>query len=1115
MGHVGEPEREEDPDRQRAIRAIRMAAQNGELVIVTGAGLSVGLTRRAPQKALLWKALIQNGIEYCRDHKVAALQEIERLLRNLDAPGAHLEVATTVQRLLKRRDGVLFRAWLRTLFDELTPEDEPLKEAVRTIQRAGIPLCTLNYDNLLEHITGLSSITFSGQPPRRIGDWLRRTGSSQGVLHLHGHYHEADSVVFDITNYTRIEVDTFRKDVQKILAFNRLLLFVGTAGTFSDPNFTELIHWSRGLGDAATMHYALVKNYDVDVYRGDEAWHGFVHPVGFGERHDSDELARFLLSLFSDLSLDQASVSIPPPEPPRRAQLQPQDESLLERYRTYVVHQYQTWNFEGFEGQAFARRSRFRSDVKDIYVPPDVVDYPAESDEKNRISIGLGQALEACQRLILVGLPGSGKSMVLKRLAVDYADPSRQLIVEERTPEEDRIPVLVPLRGLTPSRNGSLVDVLRHFLDNLEARTMRGLFDAISRHFDDGRLLLLFDALDLLNGKEDRQLFAEQLDEFVRDHASVRIVVTTRQAQYDEVALGFRYFKPFQLATLSDEAIGKLCARWRRRQGGTEEEIAQDASQLALTIRENISLRRLAETPLLLTMLLLVWQPDKPDIGSNRVGLYDRAVRVLLEGGAPQRPSLDRKEVMPQLTCLAFDLMKTRRLGGTEAQLVELLDGARGALQQARFPTEPNSTEFIRKVVSRTSLLREQIEYEAGETIEYQFPHETFQSFFAAEAAANRCLSEYAPDADLFTVLAHYLSEDAWRDVIAMAAVLADGKAEPLIGALVSVGQALQRRASRNEDFEGMSAWLASPARMPAPVELLTQCLIDGATALDHTIDAALGLIVFFARGCRSDYDWQALARGDYGERLLDAAWTQYQGSHWKRESLIAHAIDTCMSIAVYRKPMDHWKGEEGAKEIADLLGADQAERSLAIGLLICAGVLSIEWYESDPARKRVFAQSLPLTRIEALLKHESYAVSHAAIWAWGLIQSHDRTIATRTALLNHLKNAALSNIHGNYAQVARWALLQKAAMPRSKWTPKLTKAQQRLVKDMANINTAHRDSAEDRTRVTAALLIAFYAGGIWKDGELATRFAIASEALNFASDWRVLVDQILRQLKP
>ena len=80
---------------------------------------------------------------------------------------------------------------MRDTFEKLSVERS---EVIQRLVALDLPLVTTNYDDLIENVAGLRSVTW--KDPRNVTRSVR--GDDRRVLHLHGHWNEPDSVVLGI-----------------------------------------------------------------------------------------------------------------------------------------------------------------------------------------------------------------------------------------------------------------------------------------------------------------------------------------------------------------------------------------------------------------------------------------------------------------------------------------------------------------------------------------------------------------------------------------------------------------------------------------------------------------------------------------------------------------------------------------------------------------------------------------------------------------------------------------------------------------------------------------------------------------------------------------------------
>lgn len=265
-------------------------------VLMVGTGLSIALTKQAfPQ--LSWLGLIRSGFEYSveigRLSRETADRWIDHLAGNV-AIEEILHVAGFLESQLRADDDFDYKEWLRKEFGNVDIRDELLADVIKKISDAGVKICTLNYDSILESVTGLPVVRMDDHD--EVIDWLN--GDLKGILHLHGHWRYPNSCVLSSQNYRSATENSVRSFFQRHLTVFEGLLFIGCGGTFEDPNFKKTLDWLRGeLKISSRSVFALVKDHEVQARRSDPAWKNIVEPVSFGDSNSA--LCEFLDGLFS------------------------------------------------------------------------------------------------------------------------------------------------------------------------------------------------------------------------------------------------------------------------------------------------------------------------------------------------------------------------------------------------------------------------------------------------------------------------------------------------------------------------------------------------------------------------------------------------------------------------------------------------------------------------------------------------------------------------------------------------------------------------------------------------------------------------------------------------
>lgn len=260
--------------------------RRGRVLIVVGSGVSLAASGK---DVAGWPGLLRSGL----DHLLRLRKVSQDWADRRDADIGTGQVATLVgvaQEIISKLGSAEYKLWLDESVGSLWPYDRSVIEALR---RLDVPIATTNYDNLIEVVTGLPSVTW--QNPHRFVQVATTGGGPRGVLHLHGHYDAPDSIVLGTMDYATITNHRAAQDMQRALSTLKTLVLVGFGGGLDDPNFEALRTWMRQVwGDAGLRHYRLCLEREwaaLDKQHEDER----ITPLVYGSTYD--QLAPFLFRL--------------------------------------------------------------------------------------------------------------------------------------------------------------------------------------------------------------------------------------------------------------------------------------------------------------------------------------------------------------------------------------------------------------------------------------------------------------------------------------------------------------------------------------------------------------------------------------------------------------------------------------------------------------------------------------------------------------------------------------------------------------------------------------------------------------------------------------------------
>lgn len=545
----------------------------------------------------------------------------------------------------------------------------------------------------------------------------------------------------------------------------------------------------------------------------------------------------------------------------------------LDAYRRYLADECGYILLDGMpaDGDIGSRQLR----LENLFIPLHLdisVRKDGEQTEVKREFVGA--VLGEHSRLALLAAPGGGKSTLVKRLAVAYADPSRRTQICDELPKRDWLPLFFRCRELRGLARGSFSDLIDALCQREHVRQHAETFRAhLERELLAGRVLLLVDGLDEISDTGDRAAFVCTLRTTLRAYPNIAIVATSREAGFRHVAAHLAPVCTSAMVSAFDaDDIRRLSVAWHREVINDSEKVRADAENFAETIAKSDRIMLLAVNPLLLTTLLLVkrWVGRLP---TRRAVLYGKAVEVLLmtwnvEGHYP----IPEEEAIPQLCYVAATMMLNGIQKISRPRLVATLQEARRNLTTELGYVQGTVEDFIHRVEDRSSLLMMTgYDVEDGQLVEFfEFRHLTFQEFLTARAMVEGWFPGRKDNDTLASVLESHFEDEKWSEVIPLAAVLGRTATESLIERLTSHLRRLSEHGNGLTDVGDQTGDHRVKGRSLCLT--LRTCLADEAAAPPTTIVSAIRELVRHGSLLISAPHNSVLPRGKYGEVLREEA---------------------------------------------------------------------------------------------------------------------------------------------------------------------------------------------------------------------------------------------------
>jgi predicted NACHT family NTPase len=767
---------------------------SGQVVVVVGSGVSVaacGQQLVEGHKVATWSGLLEHGVGRLSAIGTADGSE-EVLLTMIRSRKTDLMInaaAIITDRLKERSEGT-FRGWLADTIGQLKIQDATLLQDI-----AALPglVVTLNYDHLLEKATGLPAITW--QETNAVQDALR--GTREAILHLHGEYQNPESVVLGLSSYNKVKDEPHAKAVLQCITLSKTFLFVGCGDTVLDPNFQQLIAWgTEALQDVVPRHMLLCRGSELTAFQKKLAAAPWLQPIAYGD--DYAELGPFLRSLVPAGAMASGSSRLAPAQTP----------SLdLSGYRQAMAKHYGHLKLEELDATSSDMPRGIR--VTEVFIPPSVreceqflpraMELPkelqrrlreqgsldgAEWDEEEFVrlrSTYLDQSpqpmlellADSSQRkLVVLGDPGSGKSLLFQYLVLAWAEASNWL------QGDAPLPLLIELRDYASRRHKGEVNGFLDYLGRAESLRWRLDPQALEHWLRHNRTQLLLDGLDEVFDTQLRQEVTIAIHRFSDDYPEAQIVVSSRLIGFQHERWRQEGFRPFMLQELDKEQMDVFLRRWHQLAYEDENRGERKRASLLQAIQQSPAIEQLAGNPLLLTLMAILNRTQ--ELPRDRAELYSQCTRLLLHQWKTELAF----EATPELALAQLDgkdkLGLMKRIAWT---LQAGVDGAAGNLTNLieENQLERTLSEGLQGMpgLRPARAARALIEQLRGRNFmlcfmgggNYAFVHRTFLEYFCAEAIVDRFQVEQELTLDqLKTEIFGHWPDETWHEVLRLVA---------------------------------------------------------------------------------------------------------------------------------------------------------------------------------------------------------------------------------------------------------------------------------------------------------------------------------------------------------
>ena len=283
--------------------ALRETICEGLAVVVAGTGVSIAAsydpTTQQPHPQASWSGLLENGLQWLKEHKLMDEDEVHAQLTLLKKkPQTHrfISAAEDVTEGMGSEKSKHFADWLKRSVGSIKAHDRSVLDALDAIRKQGNLLATTNYDGLLlDGNKKLSPVTWQDSNAL-IG--VVRNRDVEKIIFLHGYWRQPESVILDWKSYDRSVRDEQYRDDLAAFWKSSIWVYVGCGvNGLSDPDFGLLLQrYAKRARQAGHWDYCLVREDQRDEFQAHfDSKNLNIRAISFGKDHS--DLPKYFQSL--------------------------------------------------------------------------------------------------------------------------------------------------------------------------------------------------------------------------------------------------------------------------------------------------------------------------------------------------------------------------------------------------------------------------------------------------------------------------------------------------------------------------------------------------------------------------------------------------------------------------------------------------------------------------------------------------------------------------------------------------------------------------------------------------------------------------------------------------
>ncbi|MEL7240895.1 MAG: NACHT domain-containing protein [Cyanobacteria bacterium J06573_2] len=377
---------------------------------------------------------------------------------------------------------------------------------------------------------------------------------------------------------------------------------------------------------------------------------------------------------------------------------------------------------------------------------------------KDTLNLNGLQVANEKQYLMVLGGPGVGKSTFLRKMGLEALKGNKGEYVHES------IPVFIDLKRFEKKEE---IDTKQAIIEEFNICGFPDAKAATERLLRSGKLLIILDGLDEVRGKVTNDVI-NHIHDFCDKYDKNRFIISCRTAAYNH---NFSRFTDVAMAEFCNTQIKQFIYNWFQSKADRKMDTAAKCWEL-LQKPENAGAKELANTPLLLTLLCLVYHRSQ-NFPNNRSLLYRKSLRLFLEEWAAERRIM--REAIYEGLNTEFQEILLSKIAHFGFEIDQLFFGKRDVVDEIRFFLQDNlnaPNHLDGEKVLTAIAIHQGILVERAEDV-FSFSHLTLQEYLTAQYIVDNYQVE--------KIVNQHLVDKRWHEVFQLVAGLMRGGVDDLL----------------------------------------------------------------------------------------------------------------------------------------------------------------------------------------------------------------------------------------------------------------------------------------------------------------------------------------------